>query len=56
MYYGLSQLRIDTMDVFSYFNNLLITAMAKSVKTSLEKLRIRANFSKYAIVNKNIQI
>lgn len=39
MYYGLTQLFTDAMDVFSYFNLMLITAMVKSTKTSLERLR-----------------
>lgn len=47
MYYGWTQLHIDCMDIFSYFNSQIIVAMVKCVKASLERLKMAANLAKY---------
>lgn len=50
MYYGLTQLHTDCMDIFSYFNSQIIVAMVKCAKASLERLKKRANLAKYGFL------
>lgn len=46
LYYGLTQLHNDCMDLFSYFNAQLVTAMIKCTQSSLECLKNRTKLSK----------
>lgn len=46
LHYQLPQLHVDCMDLFSHFNNQLITAMTKATKTSLEMLKRKSNLAK----------
>lgn len=50
LYYQLPQLHSDCMDLFSYFNAQLISAMVKCTKTSLETLKRRSNLAKLVIL------
>lgn len=45
--YTLTQLHIDCMNLFSFFNTEVVVALAKCTKTSLELLKKRANLGKY---------
>lgn len=46
MHYGLVQLHIDCMDVFSYFTSQIIAAMVKCIKRSIDQLKQRTNLIK----------
>lgn len=46
VYYGQAHLSTDAIEVFNYFNGAMITAMVRSVKNSLEKLRHKISEAK----------